>query len=219
MSHPSGSALSHLPSPPYKSPTGWACVQLAWPIAKAWERLRWKVYWWLPSDSSFRRLVDRLKIDYIKHGSWRERDLVGGGALFGKEASEALGARYVRYDDVFNFETTRKEIASINLAALGRAFGWIRDTSQNEALLDAVVHCIETTRDTDGCLPLGSLAFDFSVACQAFDMEPVVLLHNLDQMYDIALEDGRVVHASCRHDWGYQVPLMTMEHEKRGYCG
>lgn len=188
---------------PYKSPTGWACLRLAWLLAGAWNALWWSVYRRLPWRS-VRRLIEHLLADCNPHETWRDRDFASGDAILSKEASGALGGADVGFvegdDRVISFESTRSDKSSANLAALGRAFAWIRNTSQNGALLEAVLHCTET-RVTDRCSPLALLAFDFSVACQALRMEPGELCVYLDDMYDITLESNQVEHASLRHDW------------------
>lgn len=187
---------------PYKSPTGWACLRLVWPIAGTWEGLRRKLYVRSPPGSHLERLAVYLRCD--KYSSWRERDFASGSAVLSKEASNTLRGAEVRFVSkggvVIDFKSARRDVRSVNIAALGRAFAWIHATSQNEPLLDAVVHCAET-RVIDRCAPLALLAFDFSVTCQALGMEPRWMCNCLDRLYDITLEGDRVEHASLRHDW------------------
>lgn len=190
---------------PYKSPTGWACLRLVWLMAGTWEGLREKVYWNSASDSYLERLAVYLKIHFEHYVSWRERDLASiGKDVISKEASDAFGGAevcFVNHDgDVIDFESAHRNVDSVNIAALGRAFTWIHATSQNEPLLDAVLHCA-VTRVTDDCSPLTLLAFDFSVAYQALGLEPGDVCAYLDYLYAITLEGDRVDHASLCHNW------------------
>lgn len=189
---------------PYKSPTGWACLRLVWLIAGTWERLRWKVYMGSPYGSRLQRLAEYLKIRFDHYVSWRERDFASTGKdVISKEASNALQsaeARFASNSGGIDFRSARRDVDSVNIAALGRAFAWIHATSQNEPLLNAVIHCA-VTRVIDDCAPLALLAFDFSVACQALGLEPEVVCNRLDRLYDITLEGDRVEHASLHPNW------------------
>lgn len=166
---------------PYKSPTGWACLRVVWLF-----------------------LFDRCT-------SWRKRDFSGDGEdVVDKAAVDVLRCTKVRFRDKHDSlevhritDADRRTKALGDLAALHRAFTWIYDTSQNECLLQAVEQCA-VTRVTEGCPPLALLAFDFSAACQALDMDPKKMCEHLDKLYDITLIDDRVQYAALPHrsrDW------------------
>lgn len=162
---------------------------------------------------------DDLPIDSDTRKSWRDRDFANGGEdVVGQVTADALGGPDVRFvaesyllgkqlETRIN-ETTRRDKALGDLAALDRAFTWIYETSQDEHLLKAVDQCsamrISDTsmRITDQCSPLVILpALNFSVTCQALGVEPAKMCEYLDRLYDIILDGDRVVYASLRHDW------------------
>lgn len=187
---------------PYQSPTGWACLLLVWPFVEAWENLRTKATP-RPTDLG----PERLKINCFKYKSWRDRDFDSSdGGIIDKATVDVLGgevylgsSRFIVAHSINHFPRRAKTSAS-KLAALRRAFLWIRETSQTELLLSAVEECA-ITPVANGCPPLTLLALDFSAACQALRVAPVDMCKYLDMMYEISLDGDRVEYASLRHGW------------------
>lgn len=168
------------------------------------------VWYHLPSGSLAERLVAYMRINPDRRKSWRDRDFASGGEdVVGKGAADTLGGTEVCFRVMDNTwvnvdqqldETTCRNKALGDLAALHRAFTSIHETSQNERLLKTVEQCA-AKRITDTCPPLALLAFDFSVTCQALNMDPKRMRDYLDHLYDLSLDNNdQVAHASLRHD-------------------
>lgn len=201
-----------IPSCPYKSRTGRACLWLGWTLGEMWNQGVTTFYMALPYNFPGSQVLPNLLARFHQYYNWRTRDRCSTitKVIISRSTVKALDVAGILIPGESMLHPEERQAVAAKVYYLSHALLWVKRTTQDAHISACELDC--RTSMSTGYDTLTYIITLFSLASELLHVDPHTLCGWLDSLYFIEEdESGRLQCAWIDPEWHQTIPS-SMHH-------